>query len=356
MKRLDRKSEKFDPLDLYTALSRQMEYKIGVERDNEDFHMRIAGSLKAALDNPAMLHGKRIEAMFAHVVSALGSCVLIKQEDIGAAFVSSDKFQFPDYRVVTENGDTLLIEVKNCHQHKRKFRFDLKRSYVRKLRNYADVNGASLKFAIYFSRINRWVLLSPESFIVDARRVWIDLPHAIAKNEFSLLGDRMVATLPPLSIEFVGDPDDERCDANEGGRFEFTIREIRIKCSGKSITTYAEKHIAFYFMRYGDWIEQEPSVQVENGRLVSISFDFAPNDPVDDQPFQFVGDLSSMISTAFGELTTSRDNSVASLDVDVEPAFFSVNIPKDYKGDALPLWQFVLEPNPEYLREAQPAE
>src|SRR5690606_36270870 len=112
--------------------------------------------------------------------------------------------------VVTNEGELLLIEVKNFHMKELGSRFSMPRSYLRKLTAYAEMNHAHLKVAIYLSRINKWILLSPESFFEDGRRVYIDLPYGMARNELSMLGDRTIATLPPLSIEFTGDPDDER--------------------------------------------------------------------------------------------------------------------------------------------------
>lgn len=86
-------------------------------------------------------------------------------------------------------------------------RYTLKGSYLKKLQAYADVNRASLKIALYFSRINKWALLSPDSFIAEGRNAYIDLVHAFARNELSRLGDRMIATLPPLTLQLVGDTD-----------------------------------------------------------------------------------------------------------------------------------------------------
>ena len=127
MKRLSRAPEKFDALELYSAVSRQQGYKIGVGDDLEDFHKRIGTALKATLQNTNVLHGKRVEAMFAHVLGAIGGCKYIKQEDGGAVFASTDDFEIPDYRVVTKEGQLLLIEVKNFHMKDLRSRFYLKR-------------------------------------------------------------------------------------------------------------------------------------------------------------------------------------------------------------------------------------
>lgn len=351
MKRLRRLPEKFDALELYSAVSRQQGYRIGMGDDLEDFKQRIGAGLKATLQDPNVLHGKRVEAMFAYVLGALGGCMYIKQEDSGAVFASSDDFEIPDYRVVTNEGELLLIEVKNFHMKELGSRFYLKRAYLAKLAAYADMNHARLKVAIYFSRINRWILLSPEAFLIDGRRVYIDLPHGMARNELSLLGDRMIATLPPLSIEFTGDPQDERAVVQPDGTAVFTIRQVQMKCAGKVITQEEEKRIAFYLMRYGRWPESEAPASIVEGRLVALTFVSKPDEgPSNDQPFHIVGDLSSMVSAAYRDLTVG-DEGVFSLDVRYDPEFFDLRIPEGYKGNALPLWQFSIQPNPEFRCE-----
>jgi hypothetical protein len=55
-----------------------------------------------------------------------------------------------------------------------------------------------------------------------------------------------------------------------------------------------------------------------------------------------------MISNAFRELTVDEGAGVFALDVRYDPDFFSLAIPQSYKGDALPIWRFVIQPNPEF--------
>lgn len=345
MKRLPRKPETFDVLELYAAIARQQGFRIGVPEHLEAFQSQMSTSLKATLANPNILHGKRVEAMFAHVLGALGECKYVKQEDGGASFSSSDEFLIPDYRVITNGGDLLLIEVKNFHMKDFGSRYTFTRSYLAKLAAYAEMNRAKLKFAIYFSRINQWVLLSPEAFIVDGRRAYVDFRHAMARNEFSFLGDRMIATLPPLSIELVGDAEDDRAIIQGDGTALITIREIKMYCADMLITNEVERNIAFYLLRYGKWEEMETPANIVDGRLASMKFVSRPKEPSEEQQFQILGNLSSMVSAAFRELTVDDEANVFALDVKCEPQLLSIDIPKDYKGSALPLWQFVLQPN-----------
>jgi Holliday junction resolvase len=255
MKRQHRNPEKFDTLELYTALSRQQNYRIDVPSDLKAFTDRIGVSLKGALEDPKLLYGKRTEAMFAHVLGALGGCKHIKQEDAGVSFSKNDDLVAPDYRIVTNEGVVLLVEVKNFHMRNLSDVFKIRRPYLKKLTAYAEMNKVSLKFAIYFSAINQWLLLSPESFLEGKQGLFIDLPHAMARNEMSLVGDVKIATSAPLRIEFFGDPSDEKANVADDDTAVFTIRDVQMSYAGKPIIEKEERRIAFYLMRYGTWSE-----------------------------------------------------------------------------------------------------
>jgi hypothetical protein len=341
--------EKFDPLELYAKVSSAQGYKIGVDGDVEDFVERVAKSLKSALESPTMIHGKRTEAMFAHVAGGLGGCDLIKQEDSGATFVSSDAVAVPDYRIVTKAGESILVEVKNFRMQSFNRFYTMQKQYLAKLQRYADMNKVPLKFAIYFSGVNQWILLSPSSFIDAGRTVQIDFAHAMARNEMAMLGDRMICTLPPLTMTFEGDIEDERSKVDIDGNALFTIRQIRMACGGNPIDNDVEQRIAFYLMRYGSWGSDGVPAEVVDGKLKSFQFSFDPVEEGEpsDQPFRSVGTMSSMVSSAFQELTV-EENGVVSMDVGHDPSVFHLQIPEKYKGSSLPLWQFVLQPNMDF--------
>lgn len=342
MKRKKRNPEKFDPVELFTAIGRDLGYTLDTDGDIRDFLDRVGKSLKASISNPAMLHGKRVEAMFAHVAGALGRCRLIKQEDAGAVFVNGDDLEIPDYRLVLTDGTALLIEVKNFRPKNYRQDFTIDADYLSKLEAYAALNGLPLKLAVYFPNPNAWVLLSKESFTTDHNVLRINFVEAIALNEMSLLGDRMIATLHDLHIDFLGDP--AECSVPDtNGEVQFTIRDIRISCGGEEVTDNLGKTIAFYLMRYGEWIEQENTALMQDGKVVGVHFVYAPMEPGEEQAPHIVGTLSNMVSNAYKELTV-RSGAVVALDVKHDPDVFSLGIPEGYKG-SLPLWQFILQPN-----------
>ena len=112
MKRVKRNPEKFEVIDLFTAMGREHGYKLSVDGDADDFIKRIGDSLNASKENPNILYGKRVESLFAHVAGALGNCKLIKQEDSGDAFSIEENIQAPDYKVILKDGSQYFIEVK----------------------------------------------------------------------------------------------------------------------------------------------------------------------------------------------------------------------------------------------------
>ncbi len=346
MKRIKRNPEKFEVIDLFTAMGREHGYKLSVEEDTNNFIDRIGRSLKTSQDNPNLLHGKRVESLFAHVAGALGSCRLIKQEDSGEAFSTEQDIQAPDYKVILNDGNQYFIEVKNCHSSNFASPYPFKKDYLKKVERYAELHGTPLLFAIYFSRHNKWFLLPKKSLIEQKRRYVTDFMNAMAKNEMSLLGDRTIGTEPNLSIELLADRSKEST-VNEHGEANFVIGDVKIYSSDREVTDDIEKSIAFYLMRFGSWSENDAESIYDDGDLLGVRFTHSPEFPSEEQSFSMVGELSSMISSAYGEQTV-YEKSVIALDTNLEPSVFTVKIPEGYKGKNLPLWQFIIQPNPEF--------
>ncbi|WP_309045339.1 hypothetical protein [Marinobacter sediminicola] len=346
MKRIKRNPEKFEVIDLFTALGREHGYKLTVKEDVDDFIDRIGASLKASQENLNLLYGKRVESLFAHVAGALGRCRFIKQEDSGEAFTTEKNIQAPDYKVVLNDGSQYFIEVKNCHFPNVKSPYPFKKEYMEKVERYADLHGTQVLFAIYFSHYNKWFLLRKESLMEQKNRYVTDFVNAMAQNEMSLLGDRTIATEPNLSLELLADPT-HGAAVNEKGEANFIIGNVKIYSSDREITEDLEKSIAFYLMRFGDWNEGDAEAIYENGDFKGVRFTSTPDFPPEEQVFTMIGELSSMVSCSYGEQTI-YEKSVVALDTNLEPSVFSVEIPDGYKGKDLPLWQFVMQPNPDF--------
>ncbi|WP_339101302.1 hypothetical protein WKQ99_10235 [Pseudomonas atacamensis] len=344
MKRLPRNPLRFDPVELYTAISRDLDYKIEAETDHKDFLEKVGASLKTSVQNPNILHGKRVEALFAHVAGALDRCKFIKQEDSGAMFSDGKNLQAPDYSLILKDGRRFMVEVKNCHDSDPNYKFILKKDYMERLENYADMHGASLKIAIYFSRMNRWVLLSKESLSQKGNKFYTTFIEAFPRSEMIELGDRMIGTIPNLSFELLSSTSKEAF-VTDDDQASFTVGDVKIYCANKEITDDLEMRIAFYLIRFGRWTTDLPTAITEDKRLLSIRYEFYPECGWDeDQGFALVGELSSMVSSAYNELTV-YENRVIALDVKVDPEIFKVFIPDGYKGQRLPLWQLLIQPN-----------
>jgi len=345
LKRLNRNPEKFEPLELYDAIGRNLGYKLNVAQNRADFIKRIDESIKAASENSALIHGKRVEAMFAHVAGGLGQCAFIKQEDAGDVFADNDQLQAPDYRIVLKSGEQFFVEVKNSHYANPNYLYPISKDYDAKLQAYAKLNRIPLKYAIYHSKWNKWTLLSRDSFIEQKKRYVTDLVNALARNEMLTLDDRMISTEPDLIFELRADPSKEVSLSPEGYA-QFTIGDVKMYCNRREITNAQEKSIAFYLMRFGDWPEGDIEAVYVDNKFVGVKHTFSPENFERSETFSLIGTLSSMISAAYSERTV-QEKDVVALGIKEHPEIFAPEIPLDYKGVALPLWQFLVQPNPE---------
>jgi Holliday junction resolvase len=346
LKRFKRNPEKFEVIDLFTALGRDNSYKLAVKVDSDDFIERVAKSLKSSFENETLKHGKRIEALFAQVAGALGKCSIIKQEDSGALFSDREDIQAPDYSIILKDGRRYFVEVKNCHFPNYKSNYSLNKNYVEKLENYAAMHGAELKFAIYFSHFNKWVLLSKELLIEQKRKFAINYLMAMTRNEMATLGDRTICVQPDLSVELIADREKDPKILDDG-QASFIISDVKFYCAGKEILNQLEKNIAFYLVRFGNWIESDAEVIQDGEDFLGARFIYSPEIPNETQEWNVIGDLSSMVSRAYNEHTV-YERSVIALDTKFDPEVYSVEIPDGYKGEGLPLLQMIIKPNTDF--------
>jgi hypothetical protein len=117
------------------------------------------------------VRGLRAESLFLSVVASIGKVRLIKMEDNGEVFFSGDEeIGVPDFRVVTDEGRQILVEVK-VHPSEGTFnaQFKVSDGSLRKLRRYAAVSGAELYVAIFWEGINSWTLNRLEAFSAGTR-------------------------------------------------------------------------------------------------------------------------------------------------------------------------------------------
>ena len=341
VKRLPHDPMQFDVLDLLDAVGRLH----GISIDNVDGKDQILDIVKKPAlqeSSATRLHGRRVEAMFGYVAAAIGRCSLVKREDSRPAFAEHPDMTIPDYRLVTDDGQQFLVEVKNCHKRKLDSRIVFKAQYLSQLQTYAALVRAELRLAIYWSTFKMWTLLSPQDLHFDGA-VWMTtFRNAMMQNTMAALGDMHVGTTPPLACRFLENPDrPPKIDAN--GRAEFTIRQVEIESAGRLVTENNEKNLAFQLMLFGEWPASE-RLLVDDGRLLGVEHLAEPITRTPGQDFEFIGTLSRMASRRYDELTAPSGR-IERLAPNIgDPGTLTPAIPADYVGQQLPLWILVQQP------------
>jgi hypothetical protein len=343
MRRIAREPERFEVLDLFNSLASKQGLSLNDKKIEKTFIDTISNALGAASKNPALLYGRRAEAMFTYLVASLGRASLVKQEDAGEFYAVEANVRAPDLLVVLKSGSSFLVEVKNFHRNPIK-PYVLKSAYLQSLAEYGRLTNRPVRLAIYWSKMNTWTLHSLDRLSRDAKHTVIHLTDALKTNEMVDVGDLHINAIPPLVCRILADPSKPH-SIDELGNTDFTIGGFEFLSAGMRIEDKNEQNLAFYFMLYGAWMQDgEPRAQVENGNLISIEFIVEPTEPVPEQEFQMLGSLSGMISSQFNYLT-APESALERLTPTVEPGSLGVVIPEGYKGKDLRLFCFRLKPN-----------
>ena len=256
MKKLKRNTEKFDVLELFSSMAVKHGYKLTEPTDIKKFVKKVEESIEASKNSNITIFGKRTESLFAYVVGSLAKVKLLKQEDSGFLYSSVDDVETPDFRLTLNDGSQFLVEVKNYHEKKPRKKFALKKGYYEKLKKYADLNKIELKFAVFFSAWNFWVLLPITAFQQDKESYVIDIGRALALSEMVTLGDCMVGAAPDLELHMLANKE-EASHINTDNEASFITRKIKIYCDGKEIVDSVEQSMALYLIRFGEWKENK---------------------------------------------------------------------------------------------------
>lgn len=303
-------------------------------------------SLQEHISHQARIHGIRVGSMFAHLAATLGSTLLISEEDAGELFHAFDNIQRPDYRIVTQDHEQFLVEVKNFHQKSDPLKpFKIKGSYLALLKKYAQINGMPLKLAIYWSRWNMWSLVDAARYDESKKCIKISMKDAFLHSEMYLLGDYMIGTTPPLSFRIYADKSRARVVSSDGTG-AFCISKVCLCCNGVDIDSPDESRVAWYLLFYGNWNQYERIANIEDGFVNFVEMQFTPevlDDNIESLPFRNLGYLSQMITKEYLRLT-STEGEVTNLIPAIQPEQLGLRIPEDYEGTALPLWRFKVYP------------
>lgn len=315
---------------------------------------RMASGLDESLASEGRLHGWRVQNLFEALLVCLGSIRLIVTEDAGSYFFddAGGPVKPPDFRVVRADGEHLLVEVKNVspgiHDKVRVNEKDLDQE-----RRYAELTGARLVLAHYWSGLNQWTVVDASVLVRRDGRLELPLVDALKANELGLLGDAMIGTRPPLTFDLIADPGkpQQRRESDDNTQeIGFTIGGVEFTCAGRTLADRLEQRIAWFLMLYGRWGSEEVPHLTSAGELERISYVSGPpaeDDSAEQQGFAFVGSLSSMYSTLFNSLTMTDDGGFRRPRLEPDPGVLAALVPADYWSRSsrdLPIWKITQHP------------
>jgi hypothetical protein len=343
MKTLVRNPEKFGVVELFDSLNSKSVKKMAkgdlVNKDSlvKQLHATIKDEIP-----PTTIYGIRTELMFAYVISLLGRCRLVKQEDSGCVFFKSKcALSIPDYRVVKNTGKELFIEVKNCYKKGENPELKMSDAYVKSLLNYTNLFGIQLYVAIYWSFFNIWTLVSLDNFKKDEKSYSISLRYAFLRNRMGEFGDYFIDTLPPLVFKILTNPEKSRA-VSADGNCTFTIKDIEVTCAGQQVVEKREKDLAIYIAGNGKWGSKITSYEIVAGELISMQLTVEPPRKGNGWELRFIGSLSSFISNKFKVFTVQEDDT--RIKPRIKPSYLGIKIPNSYTSDSLSIWKYSIHP------------
>lgn len=318
----------------------------------EGFVDELRSELKRSLSSPTFLHGKRTEAMFEMIVASLANVRVLKQEDGGELFHKmEDKLAVPDFRLVLENGEQCLVEVKNFYHKDGAAAYKMDTDYVASLVRYSKEMDCRLLFAIYWARWNIWTLTDEIVLDVDGKCRSLELGEAMRFNEMAAVGDRIIGTRSPISIQFEVAAEKRSEDGTEQ---RLRIESMHAFSEERALVRADERNFASFLIFYGDW-EEEEEVEVDNnGLITSITFQYSPPGECntgDTQMFSKIGTLSGMLSRKYAA-GTLKGTEVSRARKNYQPGSAAKIIPERDESSRLPLWIF--EQRPCHHKEESP--
>lgn len=309
--------------------------------------------LESALSDSTLIHGSRTERLFEATVLTLGKYRMLKTEDIGRVHGATTA-RAPDFRVVLDDGQQWLIEVKNVRNQKPfRQRTSMSAAYLASLQDYADMVGTPLKLAIYWSLWNIWTIISPERFRRPDGGLRVSMQEAVIANEFSRLGEVIIMTRPPLRLVLDADRKIPRSLSPEG-LAQFMIGAARMYSGETELTDPRDRRLAQILFMFGEWQTEEPLARMEGDRIAGVEFVAQPEQP-SEQGFDGIGWASRIFSHYYGAQTIDGDQ-VIQLHGEAVPEWFAPLADWDFKGSRLPLWLGRVEPGDGRLQSESDAD
>jgi hypothetical protein len=344
MKRISRDESRFDLMRLLDRYARSRGVSIQDHASHADFLADLTRDFKENRTNEVLIHGLRIQEMFAYIAAALGSCAAIKEEDAGCFYAVDSDIRSPDFRIVTAEQREIFVEVKNHRPSNPCENFLLKATYLDSLRKYAVLFQRELYIAIYWSVWRLWSLVHADRFDRSGEDYLLSLSDALKRSEMMLLGDCTLGTIPPLTLRLLSDPTTDR-RVGADGKAAFTMGKVELLAAGQVIEDPLEKKIAWFLLNHGDWPATPPTAEIDGGELISVRSEAQPEDRANPaQRFEIIGIMSQMLSRQYNNMT-STDGRVNLLIPKSDPDSLGVMIPSDFKGQQLHLWHFTQMPS-----------
>lgn len=344
MIRTDRNPMKFEGFNLFSIFTALNNLPIHGQESLSKFRESVENQIKDSISNPAFINGQITESMFEHLVRSLGCCKLIKKEDSGVIHGCDNTIKIPDFRLVLNDGNEFLVEVKNHYKGFQPFKIQSK--YLEKLLCYSNLMNRELKFAIFWSEANLWVLVSPSIFDKEEYKYVLPIDKALKKNEMRILGDLMIGLFTSfLTLKIGADKNKPRLIKKNGGA-DFTIGSVEFFSERGKIEKIDEKTIAEYLILYGNW-EEKLKVNTSGELLESIEFTYTPNkEELERNDHIFPTAFLSCMFSKFFKNMTKEGEKLKTLNLDIIPDYLNL-IPKNYQSDVLPLKKMILSPNDE---------
>jgi len=330
----------FDLLGLLAAFARTHELALDDPTLIERFSADAARRLQTALKDPALLHGARTERLFEAMILSLGRFKLFKAEDIGRVHPAG-LYRAPDFRVVLEDGEQWLIEVKNVRRpNPNEQHTTLTAPYLKSLRAYCEAVGAPLRIALFWSTWNLWALIDPDRFARRDGGVRITMEESIRGSELARLGDVSIMTKPPLRFVLNADMDKPR-SLNSEGIAEFMIGSASLFSGEVELTDPADSRLAAILLQYGEWDLKGPLPLMGTDGVVGAQFVATPHEP-SDQGFDGIGWASRIFSRYYASQTFDGAR-IVQLNGKPAPEWFEPLAKWDFGVSKLPLWLLHLQ-------------
>lgn len=228
----------------------------------EAFIDHARGALQQSLSRPSRLYGVLGQAMFRATVVALGTVRLLVEEDAGEPYYddTGGTLSPPDFRLVDRQGTTVLVEVKTMHHPTPLKPLRLRPADVDAWRRWGETVGAPVMLAVWWDLPGLWTLTDLAHLQPVGGKQQITLPEALLVNEMARLGDRLIATTPPLTLRLV-------LSRTDGDASSAEVEQAWLLAAGRLLEDPLEQRIAWMILRFGSWDLERSQRTDDDGRL-----------------------------------------------------------------------------------------